>query len=506
SLQSNGYQGASGGNYVFINFNNVGNPTNQFQIENINTTGLNNLMLSFGLRKAAVASNGSQLLVEYSTDGINYTALSFGLLDTGPGTAGWYLVDSIMGLPATQNLRLRWKNTVNNMQFQIDDISLKNPWTAPAITPTGPLTISPGGSLSLTSSAAAQYSWSNGDTTQIITITQPGCYTVTVWDMNNCIKTSQQVCVTQTTNPNPVATNSGPVCAGGTVTLTSTGGSPTSYTWSDPGGVVFSNLPSPVITPTASGMYTLTAQTATGPVTDTTFVTVYPAAPTPVAGSNSPLCEGATLTLTANTGTATALYSWSGPGITSANTNQQNPVIPAVTSAQAGTYSVFAYTTNNCVSPIATTTVVVNPVPDAPVLTSNSPVCAGQPLTLSAQTNAPGAAYSWTFPDGVTTGTGQSLNLTAAAVHNGSFTAFATAAGCSSADTSISVTVNPRDDATFSYPGSTFCQTGANPVPATAAGMSGTFTSSSGLVLNPATGEIDLAASALGSYPVTFIT
>ncbi|RYE19017.1 MAG: PKD domain-containing protein, partial [Sphingobacteriales bacterium] len=157
--QSTGYTGASGGNYVFINFNNIGNPVNQFQIEDINTLGLNNLMLSFGIRKAAVASNGSQLALEYSTDGVSYTALSFPALSTLPGSAGWYLVDSIMGLPATPNLRIRWRNTVNNMQFLIDDITLRNPWSAPTITPGGTV-IAPGSSITLTASAAALYSWS----------------------------------------------------------------------------------------------------------------------------------------------------------------------------------------------------------------------------------------------------------------------------------------------------------------------------------------------------------
>ncbi|RYE20731.1 MAG: PKD domain-containing protein, partial [Sphingobacteriales bacterium] len=157
--QSTGYTGASGGNYVFINFNNIGNPVNQFQIEDINTIGLNNLELSFGLRKAAVASNGTQLALEYSTDGVSYTALSFPALSTLPGSAGWYYIGPVTGLPATPNLRIRWRNTVGNMQFLIDDITLRNPWSAPTITPGGTV-IAPGSSITLTASAAALYSWS----------------------------------------------------------------------------------------------------------------------------------------------------------------------------------------------------------------------------------------------------------------------------------------------------------------------------------------------------------
>ena len=56
----------------------------------------------------------------------------------------------------------------------------------------------------------------------------------------------------------------------------------------------------------------------------------------------------------------------------------------------------------------------------------------------------------------------------------------------------------------FSYPGAFFCQDGANILPTLqSGGTAGTFSSTPGLVINPVTGEINIAASALGTYLVT---
>lgn len=56
----------------------------------------------------------------------------------------------------------------------------------------------------------------------------------------------------------------------------------------------------------------------------------------------------------------------------------------------------------------------------------------------------------------------------------------------------------------FTYSSSFYCKTGANPTPTIFAGASnGTYTSTAGLVINPITGQIDLAASTAGTYIVS---
>lgn len=66
---------------------------------------------------------------------------------------------------------------------------------AATVTASGPLTFCPGGSVILTASAGSAYSWSNGATTQSITVTQSGNYTVSVTNGLGCTTVSAPVAV-----------------------------------------------------------------------------------------------------------------------------------------------------------------------------------------------------------------------------------------------------------------------------------------------------------------------
>ena len=68
-----------------------------------------------------------------------------------------------------------------------------------------------------------------------------------------------------------------------------------------------------------------------------------------------------------------------------------------------------------------------------------------------------------------------------------------------------SVTITALPVATFSYSGTPFCKTAANPSPTfSGGGVAGTFSSTPGLVfVSASTGQIDLAASTPGTYTVT---
>ncbi|MDG2330623.1 MAG: gliding motility-associated C-terminal domain-containing protein [Flavobacteriales bacterium] len=71
----------------------------------------------------------------------------------------------------------------------------------------------------------------------------------------------------------------------------------------------------------------------------------------------------------------------------------------------------------------------------------------------------------------------------------------------------LTVTVDPVDDASFTYPSATFCITGINPVATITGTTGGTFsTSSPGILVSTSTGEIDLASSGLGSFWVYYNT
>ncbi|MBL7955213.1 MAG: HYR domain-containing protein, partial [Flavobacteriales bacterium] len=98
----------------------------------------------------------------------------------------------------------------------------------PTITASGPTTFCSGGSVTLTSSSTTGNLWSNGATTNSITVNTAGTYKVTVTDANGCSSASASISVTLNTPPaTPVITASGPTtfCSGGTVTLTSSSAS-----------------------------------------------------------------------------------------------------------------------------------------------------------------------------------------------------------------------------------------------------------------------------------------
>ena len=93
--------------------------------------------------------------------------------------------------------------------------------TTPTISASGSTTLCQGESVILTSSSPSGNTWSNGATTQSITVTQSGSYSVSVSN-SNCSSTSAHVVVTVTPLPNnPIILSSGPtsICEGGAVTL-----------------------------------------------------------------------------------------------------------------------------------------------------------------------------------------------------------------------------------------------------------------------------------------------
>src|SRR5450759_2242700 len=229
------------------------------------------------------------------------------------------------------------------------------------------------------------------------------------------------------------------VCAANTINLTSSGG--TSYSWSGPDGFINSaqNPSIPNADIAMAGAYMITVIAAPGCTdTDTINVTVN-ALPIATAGSNSPVCMGNIINLTSSGGTG---YSWSGPiGFIS---SAQNPSIPNVSTAMAGTYTVTVTAATGC-KVTKTTTVIVNALPIA-IAGSNSPVCEKNTINL---TSSGGTDYSWSGPNGFTSNNKQNPsinNATTAAA--GAYKVTVTAAtGCTATNTT-SVIVNALPIAT----------------------------------------------------------
>lgn len=224
-----------------------------------------------------------------------------------------------------------------------------------------------------------------------------GDYVVTATIIaTGCIAKDTEAVVVRLT-PTAYATNNTPVCEDDTVKLFSTATPAGSFSWSGPNSFSSAGQDAVIInaSPAASGDYivSVTFNGCTGK--DTTTVFVKPEPIMPLTGSNTPVCAGATLNLTANSN-AGATYSWTGPsGFIS---TQQNPVKTGIISNDAGTYAVTA-TLNGCISPTGTTTVVVNAPPFVSIypLPSDT-ICKGTPATFIAlPANASTSpSYKWT--------------------------------------------------------------------------------------------------------------
>ncbi len=125
------------------------------------------------------------------------------------------------------------------------------------------------------------------------------------------------------------------------------------------------------------------------------------------AATDGPVCAGYPATLRA-TGPAGASYDWSGPG--GFVSTRQNPVLPAVAPAMAGSYTVRVTVTTGACPGQASTTLVVNPAPPTPVLAaSDTTFCpgAGVGITLRVTNPLPGGRYTWAVlsGDGLPAGT-----------------------------------------------------------------------------------------------------
>ena len=123
--------------------------------------------------------------------------------------------------------------------------------------------------ITLTATGAGRYAWSNGATnlgteaTQVATTV--GIYMVRVTGTNGCTATATVEITSNLTPPIITATTNAPICAGNTLTL-STSSAATSYLWSGPNAFSSTDQNVSILTAGAelSGIYTLTITNASG--------------------------------------------------------------------------------------------------------------------------------------------------------------------------------------------------------------------------------------------------
>jgi gliding motility-associated-like protein len=318
--------------------------------------------------------------------------------------------------------------------------------------------------------------------------------------------TSARTTVNVIVNPIPAAVTAigTTICAGNSTTLTATAPGGT-YDWYDAGSggtllVTNTSYTTPILNTTTSYYVQSTIAGCTGSrAAVTVTVNPIPAAP---SAANRTICDGskATLTATAPGGT----YDWfdaaTAGTLLGTGTNYTTPVLNA-----NATYYVQS-TIAGCTGARTSVNVTVNPIPVAPTA-SGTTICQGFTATLSA--SAPAGTYQWYSAVSGGISLMSSASYTTPALNSTTtYYVQANAGGCGSVRTGVTVTVTPTDNASFSYPSSTYCISGANPVPAVTGGFPGAFSSSpAGLVfVSTTTGEINISASSLNTYTVTYTT
>ncbi|UMB53477.1 choice-of-anchor L domain-containing protein [Lutibacter sp. A64] len=138
----------------------------------------------------------------------------------------------------------------------------------------------------------------------------------------------------------------------------------------------------------------------------------------------------------------------------------------------------------------------------------DQPLCDTSTFNMSANSPSPGTGL-WTIESGTATiTTPNSPNTTVTGVNSGSAVTLRWTienGACSDYD-DVVLTNKALDDASFSYSVAAYCADGTDPTPTISGLAGGTFSSTTGLVINANTGAIDLSASTPGTYTVTYST
>ena len=252
--------------------------------------------------------------------------------------------------------------------------------STPTVTASGPLSFCPGGSVTLTSSTAPSYLWSNGATTQSITVTNSGTFKVTTVN-GPCSGTSASVVVDSASGPTvPVVTANSAldVCPGTVLTLTS---SPANgYLWTN-GATTRS------IVVAVAGTYSVKAFSGPGcfaqSVDKTVTLLTAPVKPTISAGSTiilSALNPSVILTSSIANG-----YLWSTAAITR-----------SITVNTQGTYRVVVTGINGCQATSNEVAILANGCtpPPTPIISLSGPsvITSGQNVVL---TSGISGGYLW---------------------------------------------------------------------------------------------------------------
>jgi uncharacterized repeat protein (TIGR01451 family) len=244
----------------------------------------------------------------------------------------------------------------------------------PTFTPTitGSRTVCSGQTTSLTASTGNAYRWSNGASTQVVTVNAAGPYSVTVTSAAGCSGTAT---INMISAPTPnVVVSSATICVGETTTLQASGAS--NYLWNTGANTASIQVSGTVTTP-----YSVTGRNASGCQAVATGMLMVNGGPLIIGIVQSTACVNnvASLTINAiNTGAGTLEYSVNGGPFQAGNVFTINAPISTLVNVVVRTQG------STCQ---ATETIQVNCACQTPASLTFVPnalqTCAGQPVSFT---------------------------------------------------------------------------------------------------------------------------
>jgi hypothetical protein len=231
--------------------------------------------------------------------------------------------------------------------------------TAPSVTtavydlPVASITASPGlefcdgNTITLSAPAASGYSWSNGKSSQTITVSSSGNYSVTITDSHGCTATASAT-ANEHILPDPTVVAVGPTayCIGDLSSYLTTTANGYSYQWKK-GTTVVSGATTQNYQPASSGTYKVqitdnigcTKVSGTGKT-----VTAYSLPTVSISATGSlNICNGETKTITSSTTGMGITYQWKKDGA-----NLASATSSSYTASTAGTYTCVVTNNNGC--------------------------------------------------------------------------------------------------------------------------------------------------------------
>ena len=359
------------------------------------------------------------------------------------------------------------------------------------------------------STAGLTISATTGDVT--LGTSTPGTYTVTytVAAGGGCPAFSTTATIAITAAPAATISYAGsPYCSNaGTATVTRTGTAGGTYS-ATPAGLTINATTGDVTLGTSTpGTYSITYSIAAaggcGVFSTTTSITVTALPAATILYPTSPYCSNAGIATVSRTGTAGGTYSAAPAGLAlNATTGDVTPG-----SSTPGTYTV-TYTlaaAGGCPAVTATTSITVTALAAATISYAGSPYCQTGGTATVTRTGTAGGTYSAT-PAGLT------INAATGDVTPGTSTAgtytvtysIAAGGGCPPVTTSATITIIPAPAATIAYTGSPYCSNGGTATVTRTGTAGGTYSSTAGLTINAATGDVTLGTSTPGTYTVTY--